>query len=46
LANQESRQFAVFGQLQAKPDEVIVVNLSGRGDKDLSTYQQHLKLND
>jgi tryptophan synthase beta chain len=45
-ALETAHALAVFGQLQAKPDEVIVVNLSGRGDKDLSTYQQHLKLND
>jgi tryptophan synthase beta chain len=45
-ALETAHALAVFGKLQAKPDEVIVVNLSGRGDKDLSTYQQHLKLND
>jgi tryptophan synthase beta chain len=36
---------AVFGKLGAKPDEISVVNLSGRGDKDLATYQEKLKLN-
>jgi tryptophan synthase beta chain len=45
-ALETAHALAVFGQLQAKLDEVIVVNLSGRGDKDLSTYQQYLKLND
>lgn len=45
-ALETAHALAVFGKLEAKPDEVIVVNLSGRGDKDLSTYQQHLKLND
>jgi tryptophan synthase beta chain len=45
-ALETAHALAVFGKLGAKPDEVIVVNLSGRGDKDLSTYQQHLKLND
>lgn len=45
-ALETAHALAVFERLQAKPDEVIVVNLSGRGDKDLSTYQQHLKLND
>jgi tryptophan synthase beta chain len=45
-ALETAHALAVFGKLQAKPNEVIVVNLSGRGDKDLSTYQQHLKLND
>jgi tryptophan synthase beta chain len=37
---------AVFEKLQAKPNEIVVVNLSGRGDKDLATYQKHLNLND
>ena len=45
-ALETAHALAVFEKLHAKPDEVIVVNLSGRGDKDLSTYQQHLKLND
>ncbi len=45
-ALETAHALAVFGKLGAKADEVIVVNLSGRGDKDLSTYQQHLKLND
>jgi tryptophan synthase beta chain len=45
-ALETAHALAVFGKLQAKPDEVTVVNLSGRGDKDLSTYQKHLKLND
>jgi len=27
----------------AKPDDVVVVCLSGRGDKDLATYTKHLK---
>ncbi|SDX41881.1 tryptophan synthase, beta chain [Hymenobacter psychrophilus] len=29
-----------LGQLGAGPDDVVVVNLSGRGDKDLETYIQ------
>ncbi len=45
-ALETAHALAVFEKLHAKPKEVIVVNLSGRGDKDLSTYQQHLKLND
>ncbi len=45
-ALETAHALAVFEKLHAKPEEVIVVNLSGRGDKDLSTYQQHLKLND
>ena len=45
-ALESAHALAVFGKLNAKPDEVVVLNLSGRGDKDLSTYQQRLKLND
>jgi tryptophan synthase beta chain len=45
-ALETAHALAVFEKLHARPEEVIVVNLSGRGDKDLSTYQQHLKLND
>ena len=45
-ALESAHALAVFGKLNAKPDEVVVVNLSGRGDKDLSTYQQRLTLND
>jgi tryptophan synthase beta chain len=45
-ALETAHALAVFEKLHAKSNEVIVVNLSGRGDKDLSTYQQHLKLND
>ena len=28
---------------QFKSDEVVVVNVSGRGDKDLATYLKHMK---
>ena len=45
-ALESAHALAVFSKLKAKPEEVIVLNLSGRGDKDLSTYQQRLKLND
>ena len=45
-ALESAHALAVFGKLNAKTNEVVVVNLSGRGDKDLSTYQQRLKLND
>ena len=29
-------------ELGAQPNETVVINLSGRGDKDLSTYMKHL----
>jgi tryptophan synthase beta subunit len=39
--------FAIVGKSAwiKKPNEISVVNLSGRGDKDLATYQEKLKLN-
>ncbi len=33
--------FAVLKKMTFKPDDVVVINLSGRGDKDLATYIQH-----
>jgi tryptophan synthase beta chain len=44
-ALETAHALAVFGKLGAKSDEISVVNLSGRGDKDLATYQEKLKLN-
>jgi tryptophan synthase beta chain len=32
----------VLKNLPFKKDDVVVINLSGRGDKDLNTYMQHL----
>ena len=32
-----------LGQLQLKPDDVVVVCLSGRGDKDLATYMKRME---
>jgi len=37
-AIETAHAFAALDQLQFKPDDVVVVNLSGRGDKDLDTY--------
>ena len=34
--------FAVLKDFEFKKDDVVVVCLSGRGDKDMSTYMQHL----
>jgi tryptophan synthase beta chain len=44
-ALETAHALAVFAKLGAGPEEISVVNLSGRGDKDLATYQQALKLN-
>jgi tryptophan synthase beta chain len=40
-ALESAHALAVLKYLNAKPDETIVINLSGRGDKDLSTYMKH-----
>ena len=34
----------VLNKIKFKKSEVIVVNLSGRGDKDMSTYMKHINL--
>jgi len=36
--------FAVFQYKNFKPEDLIVINLSGRGDKDLNTYIDYFKL--
>jgi tryptophan synthase beta chain len=40
-ALETAHALAALGQLGAGPEEVVVVNLSGRGDKDLDTYLQN-----
>ncbi|WP_341227542.1 tryptophan synthase subunit beta [uncultured Arcticibacterium sp.] len=41
-AIESSHALAVLAKLNAGKDETVVVSLSGRGDKDLSTYMKHL----
>lgn len=41
-ALETAHALSVLKYLNAKPDETIVINLSGRGDKDLDTYMKHL----
>jgi tryptophan synthase beta chain len=43
-AIETSHALAVFETLKCKADEVVVVNLSGRGDKDLQTYIDYFEL--
>jgi tryptophan synthase beta chain len=43
-AIETSHALAVLGDIDFHPDDVVVVNLSGRGDKDLSTYIQYFGL--
>lgn len=40
-ALESAHALAVLERLQAKPDDIVIINLSGRGDKDLSTYLKH-----
>ncbi len=43
-AIESSHAFAVFDKKSFKPDDIVVMSLSGRGDKDLDTYINHFKL--
>lgn len=40
-AIESSHALAALNYLQAQPNETVVVSLSGRGDKDLGTYQKY-----
>ncbi|WP_299760523.1 tryptophan synthase subunit beta [uncultured Pontibacter sp.] len=40
-ALESAHALSVLDRLQAKPSDIIIINLSGRGDKDLSTYLKH-----
>jgi len=41
-ALESAHAFALLEKITFKPDEVVVLCLSGRGDKDLQTYMKHL----
>lgn len=43
-AIETSHALAIFETRKFKPDDIVVVNLSGRGDKDLATYIEYFKL--
>ena len=43
-AIETAHAFAVLDEMKFKPNDVVVINLSGRGDKDLNTYIDYLKL--
>ncbi len=43
-ALESAHAIAVLDRIVAKEEDVVVVNLSGRGDKDLDTYLKTLKL--
>ena len=42
-ALETAHALAVLDKMDIKKEQVIVINLSGRGDKDLDTYISHLK---
>lgn len=43
-AIENSHALAVFDHKKFKPNDIVVVSLSGRGDKDLETYIRHFGL--
>ncbi len=43
-AIETAHAFAILEQRKFKPEEVVVINLSGSGDKDLNTYIDYFKL--
>ena len=43
-AIETAHAFAVLDEMKFKPHDVVVINLSGRGDKDLNTYIDYFKL--
>ena len=43
-ALESAHALAYLDKMQFKPDDLVVVNLSGRGDKDLDTYHKYLDL--
>lgn len=42
-ALESAHALAILDKRKFKPDDVVVVNVSGRGDKDLATYMRHMK---
>ena len=42
-ALESAHALALLEKLEFKPDDIVVINLSGRGDKDLNTYLKHVK---
>lgn len=43
-ALESAHALAALEKLELKPDDIAVVNLSGRGDKDMSTYMQAVNI--
>jgi tryptophan synthase beta chain len=43
-AIETAHAFAILDKKKFKPSDIVVINLSGRGDKDLNTYIDYFKL--
>ncbi len=43
-ALESAHALAVLRSIELKKDQVVVVNLSGRGDKDMETYMKHIEV--
>jgi|TARA_R110000822_G_scaffold207971_1_gene343907 tryptophan synthase beta chain len=43
-AIETAHAFAVLDKMEFKPEDIVVINLSGRGDKDLNTYIDYFNL--
>ncbi len=43
-AIESAHAFAVLDEMKFNKDDIVVINLSGRGDKDLNTYIDYFKL--
>ncbi len=41
-ALETSHALAILGKLSLKPEDIVIINLSGRGDKDLNIYIDYL----
>ena len=42
-ALESAHAFAVLPKMKFRPTDIVVINLSGRGDKDMETYLKHQK---
>ena len=41
-ALESAHAFAALSKMKFKPEDIVIINLSGRGDKDLATYTDYL----
>jgi tryptophan synthase beta chain len=42
-ALESSHALAALKKIEMSKDQVIIINLSGRGDKDMSTYMKYIQ---